>query len=144
LENPSGGGESVYRFTWLRSFHHPITVRITVHINGTGTLTTKMTDGQGGYEPGKLIVNSTRDIGMTEVRHLLTLIEAMGFWQMSPKPALSNLVGLDGAQWILEASSHNDYHVIDRWSPEKGPLRELGLYLARTLGKLNLPAKTIY
>ncbi len=27
---------------------------------------------------------------------------------------------------------------------EKGPLRELGLYLAITLGKLNIPTDSIY
>jgi hypothetical protein len=139
------GGESVYRFTWLRTADRPIAVRITVHLNGTGTLTAKMADGYGGYGPGKLIANSNREVGVKEVQRLLNLIKAMGFWQMPSEPApRSDVVNLDGAQWILEASSHGDYHVIDRWSPRKGPLRELGLYLTRTLGRLDVPAATIY
>jgi hypothetical protein len=36
------------------------------------------------------------------------------------------------------------YRVIDRWTPEDGPLRELGLYLVLTLGKMDIPAKEIY
>jgi hypothetical protein len=145
-ESAFTGVDSVYRFTWLRSFHHPIAVRITVHRDGTGALTAKMADGAGGYRPGKLIANSKREVGVKEVRHLLDLIKAIGFWQMpaEPEPERSDVVNLDGAQWILEASSRGDYHVIDRWSPRKGPLLELGLYLALTLGRLDVPAATIY
>lgn len=145
-ENGFSGEESVYRFTWLRSFDHPIAVHITVHPNGTGTLTAKMADGACSYRPGKLIANSSREVGVKQVRRLIDLVKDMGFWQMPPEPAPEpgNAVNFDGAQWILEVSSHGDYHVIDRWSPPKGPLRELGLYLARTLGGLDVPAATIY
>jgi len=103
-----------------------------------------MTSGEGGWEPGKLIANIVREVNVRDVRHILDLIESMGFWQMPSEPARSDTVGLDGAQRILEASSHSVYHVIDRWSPQDGPLRELGLYLALGLGKLNVPEKTIY
>src|SRR3974377_1731032 len=41
--NASAPAETIYRFTWLRTFHHPVAVRITVHANGTGALTSKMT-----------------------------------------------------------------------------------------------------
>ncbi len=144
--SPFTGQESVYRFTWLRSFDHPVTVRITVHANGTGTFTARMANGA----PGHLIANITREVSRKDVRHVLDLIEAVGFWAMPPEPTAtvgadgSYTVNLDGAQWILEASSHGVYHVIDHWSPNNGPLRELGLYLAITLGKLDIPAKTIY
>jgi hypothetical protein len=143
-ESTSTVPESTYRFTWLRSFHHPITVRITVRPNGMGTLTAKMADGAGGFKPGNVIANSTREIGTREVRHLRDLVQAMDFWHMPPEPAPNETINLDGAQWILEASNGGNYHVIDRWSPGEGPLRELGLYVARTLGKLDIPAKTIY
>ncbi len=141
LSDASVSSESVYRFTWLRSFHHPIAVRITVHADGTGTLTTKMADGAGGYKPGNLITNATRTLGAREVQHVLDIVDRMGFWRMPPEQETS---GLDGAQWIFEGSSRRAYHVIDRWSPTEGALRELGLYLALTLGKLDVDAKTIY
>ena len=142
-ENAVTAGE-VYRFSWLRSFHGPIAVRVIVLPNGTARLTAKMADGAGGYNPGTLIVDSIRDIGPKEVRHLRELVQAMDFWRLPVHPAPNGKVGLDGAQWILEASNHGNYHVIDRWSPDDGPLRELGLYLARTLAKLNIPPDTIY
>jgi hypothetical protein len=76
---------------------------------------------------------------------MLELIEAMGFWQMPSEPTPpTDRVFLDGAQWIFGASNHGVYHVIDRWSPQDGLLRELGLYLVLGLGKLQVPQKTIY
>jgi len=38
-----------YRFLYLRSFHHPICVRLTLTTGGIGLLTSKETDGKGGY-----------------------------------------------------------------------------------------------
>src|SRR5262245_51972945 len=46
-----------YRFLWLRSFHHPVAIRLDINADGTARLTTKMTSGAGGYAPGKLIQN---------------------------------------------------------------------------------------
>jgi hypothetical protein len=39
-----------YRFTWLRSFNEPITIRIQ-KVNSDFTLTVKRLSGQGGYKP---------------------------------------------------------------------------------------------
>jgi len=64
---------------------------------------------------------------------------------MPPEPAPNDkVVGVDGAQWIFEASNKGNHHVIDRWSPRNGPVRELGLYVVRKLGKLDVPEKAIY
>ena len=144
-ENTSANVELTYRFTWLRTFDHPIAIRIVVHPNGAGTLKAKVADGTGGYKPGSLVVNTTREIGVKEVRHLQDLVRALDFWHMPPEPAPNDkVVGVDGAQWIFEASNKGNYHVIDRWSPRNGPVRELGLYVVRKLGKLDVPEKAIY
>jgi hypothetical protein len=133
--------EPVYRFLWLRTFHHAIAVRITIHPNGGGTITVKMADGGGGYPPGKLILDSTREISLPEVRHALDLVDAMDFWRMPPE--LGPLYP-DGAEWIFEASDHGKYHVIDRQSPQDGPVRELGVYLVQVVAKLAVPANEVY
>ena len=143
-ETPPASGESIYRFTWLRSFHHPISIRITFRDNEAGRLTAKMTGGNSGYAPGTLIVNSMQDMGVNDVSHLRKLIEAMDFWQMPAELASSNVVALDGAQWILEGFNRGHYHVIDRWSPREGPLRQLGIYLVLTLARLDVPPESIY
>ncbi len=148
LDEPTLSGllatEQVYRFTWLRTFHHPIAVRVSIHPNGTATITTKMASGTGGYAPGQLIVNTSREIGAEDVRRLLDLIRAMDFWNMPAELPPGNSIGLDGAQWIFEAARNGNYHVVDRWSPKTGPIRTLGLRLIQNLARLPVPADTIY
>jgi hypothetical protein len=36
-----------YRFLWLRTFNHPIAIRVDIKPAGTGALTTKVTSGAG-------------------------------------------------------------------------------------------------
>lgn len=145
------GDDTVYRFTWLRTFHHPIAVRLTIHSGGNATLTSKMASGAGGYKPGKLILNSTRELGAQDVGRVLALITVMKFWMMPTEPVPDCIdggkecsVGPDGAQWILEGRRGGEYHVVERWSPESGSLRELGLLLACALGGIKIPEKEIY
>ena len=40
-----------YRFVWLRTFDHPVSVRLNINEDGTGLLSIKETSGAGGYEP---------------------------------------------------------------------------------------------
>jgi hypothetical protein len=47
-------------------------------------------------------------------------------------------------QWVIEGIDHGKYRLLDRWSPENGPVRELGLYFLRDLAHLRLNADEIY
>jgi hypothetical protein len=51
-----------YRFLYLRSFHHPISVRLVVAQDKTATLVSKETNGKSGYQLGRLIRNRTTHI----------------------------------------------------------------------------------
>ena len=125
-------------------FDRPVTVRLTIHPGGGGTLLAKMASGTGGFKPGHLNVHVRRKIGAAQVDHILSLVRAMDFWHL-PSAMPFDEGGIDGAQWILEASQGGEYHVIDRWSPdEENPLRDLGLYLSLSLGKLPVVARAIY
>ena len=42
---------TTYRFTWLRTFHAPVIVRIDVDPRGRMRLTAKQLSGKGGYAP---------------------------------------------------------------------------------------------
>ena len=44
----------VYRFLWLRTFHHPVSVRLVVRAGGSGWMNVHMASGHGGYEPGRM------------------------------------------------------------------------------------------
>jgi hypothetical protein len=142
-----------YRFLWLRSFHHPISVRLDVQQDGSSLLTTKMSDAPGGYNPGKLVVNDTRRITADETTLALHQIERLDFWNL-PSFEKAETVGpngeritrkqLDGAQWIVEGVKGGAYHVVDRWSPKNGPVREIGIMMLEDLAKMELSAKEVY
>lgn len=135
----------IYRFLWLRSFHHPIAVRLNINPDGTGTLTTKVCGGAGGYEPGKLIVNRSQKVAADRVKWFLDQVDEEQYWSLpSEEEKDPNTVELDGAQWIVEAVKDGNYKVVDRWSPEKGPIKRLGLTFLIDFAKLKLLYQEVY
>jgi hypothetical protein len=131
-----------YRFLWLRTFNHPIAVRIDIQPDGTGTLSTKVTSGAGGYAPGNLIEDTSRPLSGSEVKSFLALVDRTSFWT-APNP-INDQAGNDGSQWIIEGVEGAKYHVIDRWTPKSGAAYELGKFLAFDLAKMDIPKREIY
>ena len=107
------GTNEIYRFTLLRTFDHPITVRLQKHGDNI-KLFSKVTSGEGGYEPGQLIWDTVLSIGHTQMDTLNSLINKANFWNI---PSKVNYAGRDGAEWILEAFNKNKFHWASRWSP---------------------------
>jgi hypothetical protein len=143
-----------YRFLWLRTFNHPISVRLDINQDGTGLLTTKATSGQGGYRPGKLVMNKTRKLTKEQTDWFLDRIAELGFWGLpafekdreavGPNGEKTVEIGVDGAQWILEDIKDGKYQIADRWSPETGPVRTLGIIMVIDLAKLKLLYEEVY
>jgi hypothetical protein len=102
----------IYRFTWLRTFHNPIAIRIE-HRDKNYFMVWKVCDGKGGYAPGKLKVSKIMQINRQEWKKFIKLIRVLDFWSLPTSDY--RLTGVDGAQWILEGKSENRYHVVDRW-----------------------------
>src|SRR5438034_8332234 len=88
-----------YRFLWLRSFHHPVSIRLDISKDGTAVLTTKISNGAGGYEPGRLINNRTQRLGHDQTQRVLNRIEEFKFWTLptEPPPPDPNVFSVDGA-----------------------------------------------
>jgi hypothetical protein len=116
-----------YRFLWLRSFHNPVAVRINVRDDGTSLLTVKITNGKGGYDPGVLVRNETRNLTRKQTRLYLELVRKSDYWNLPPHETMNGIVIVDGAEWILEGVKDGHYKVVVRTSPDKGPVREIGL-----------------
>jgi hypothetical protein len=134
-----------YRFLWLRTFHHPIAIRLDVEADGSSLLTTKINSGRGGYEPGRLIRNSTRKLSKERTEWFLARIEELQFWSLPTKEADEpNVINLDGAEWILEGTKNGDYHLVNRWSPDKGAVHALGIIMLIDLAKLKLHYQEVY
>jgi hypothetical protein len=131
-----------FRFLWLRTFHHPIAVRIEVKSDGTGALTIKEASGAGGYAPGRLIRNTNRSLSSAQVSAFLALVDRLSFWT-TPNPG-DDQIGLDGSQWIIEGVKGGKYHVVDGWSPKTGVAHDLGAFLAFNLAKLSFSKREIY
>jgi hypothetical protein len=133
----------VYRFLWLRSFHNPVVVRLNVSEDGTSLLTVKVTGGQGGYKPGGLITNKTRPLPKEHTEAFLDRVRGLDYWSLPTREPIND-VGLDGAEWVLEAVKDGRYKLVVRWSPRNGPVRALGLTMVNKLAELKIPDEEMY
>lgn len=105
----------IYRFTWLRTFHNPIAVRIERNGNSFA-VTWKLASGQGGYNPGGLTIDKTLVIDKEVWDGVINQLDKVQFWTLSTNKKERS--GFDGAQWILEGKVKDRYHVVDRWMPD--------------------------
>jgi hypothetical protein len=128
-KEPSG---EIYRFLWLRTWGHPIAVRIDNKKNDTIVSAVEL-DGAGGYEPGKVLRRIQRKLTQTESKQVSEYLKAIDFWKI---PTQVHSDGLDGAQWIVEGRRELQYHVVDRWSPESGSYHEFCIFLLKLAGML--------
>jgi len=142
-----------YRFLWLRTFDHPIAARLVVRASGSGWMHARMTSGQGGYAPGRIIRWGVSWLTKAKTQSLLEALAAADFWNLPtlagvnetpPGPDGTVEIGADGAQWIVEGVKNGQYHVVDRWSPETAdPVREIGL-LSLKLGRFRIRSGNVY
>ncbi len=121
----------VYRFLWLRTFDRPILIKI-AKTNYKITFSMKELDGTGGNEPGKISNTNEFSLSDDDFCRILDLIDKANFWQM---PIENDVMGNDGAQWVLEGVKDNRYHIVDRWSPREGDFREVCIFLLKLSGR---------
>lgn len=100
-----------YRFLWLRTFHEPVAVRIYRRGDRYG-LEAVVMDGQGGYEPGQISKRVTKELSLAQWRRAVAALEEVQFWRM--RTTTSDLIGIDGAKWIVEGRRGGRYHVAVR------------------------------
>ena len=120
----------VYRFLWLRTFDHPISVRIEHDPSVTKLIFIEMS-GQGGYEPGKLIRRTEKPIDDEKWSSFLKLLDQADFWNLEKDKGIG---GTDGSEWVVEGFRDGRYHLVDRWSPDEGKYREFCTYLLKLSG----------
>jgi hypothetical protein len=103
----------IFRFTYLRTFDNPIVVGLENN-SDTITLYWKVSYGAGGYEPGRLIINQSKELSLKEWNKFKNKVESVEFWNI---PTIDKgVTGEDGAHWILEGENLEKYHVVDRWN----------------------------
>ncbi|CAN5348165.1 hypothetical protein BH10PSE1_BH10PSE1_21200 [soil metagenome] len=126
------------RFTWLRTFHAPVVIRVDTTADGSVTMTATELSGAGGYEPGTVSRRIERRLSDEETAALVRTLEDTAVLEQPPRACD---LGLDGAQWIIESVGPNGYWFVDRQSPRDGPVRELGLLM---LGSTDWAPDPIY
>jgi hypothetical protein len=130
----SVAGQRTFRFTWLRTFHNPVAIRLEERSTSTWTIHIKVADGTGGYDPGNLTVNESHTLGADKVAQLLGLLDAgSAFWTI---PSIDeDRLGLDGSRWIIEVRHGSRYHFVDRWTPHDDPIQVLGKMFIELSGR---------
>jgi hypothetical protein len=133
----------VYRFLWLRTFHHPVVVRLILNPDLTGLVISKIGSGAGGYEPGRLIRNSVSPTGSGATALFLTKIIDADFWSLRSRK--DEPTGTDGSEWIIEGVADGHYQVVDRWCPpDSEPVHLLGMSMLADLAALQIKPEDIY
>jgi formylglycine-generating enzyme required for sulfatase activity len=125
-QKSSESKREAYRFIWLRSFDHPVAVRLENN-SDQYRLVAKQLDGKGGYAPGMLMIHKPKVLTREEWLELMRWINECSFWTMTTteKNYYTDESGLrvswainDGAQWIVEGVRDGKYHIVDRQSPD--------------------------
>lgn len=124
-----------YRFSWLRTFHAPIIVRLEERDGDQYWISAKRLSGAGGYDPGQVTGKIERLLTPDETRRILGVLKSSK--AMTAAPAGCD-TGLDGSQWIFEGVEDGKLRYADRWSPKTGPIHDVGLaFLGLTGWKLD-------
>jgi hypothetical protein len=132
-----------YRFLWLRSFHPAISIRIDVNDDGSATVTIKSNNNKGRGKPEKLVKTKIRRLTDEQTQLFLDRVSDWGFWAQ-PTIEKTDVMGADGARWILEGVKSRKYLILDRWSPTAGPVRDLGTYMLFVIADLKLLYTEVY
>jgi hypothetical protein len=115
------------RFTWLRSFHNPVSIRVEYLQSGRARMTATRARVAGSHYLGHV----------QRVERVLTHeeLDRLDSTRLGPDSDAGEYCrGADGSNWIIEESGPEGYAFVDRWSPEDGPVRELGMTLLNFTG----------
>lgn len=121
--------DTVYRFLWVRSFHHPICVSIQILNHGNGGAVLHAVELEGGdmynAPKGRQLRNFSVRYFPKLAKELIEKINTTGFWTLPLNDDVPNHVVDDGAQWVLEGWDNGKYRLVRRTSPREGKFREL-------------------
>jgi len=120
------------RFIWLPAFDKPIIVRIVTAGDGTAELIAKRLNLLSrSRESHKLEEEISRPLTRQELHGVAKLLKTS---ELLEQESGSCDWGLDGSSWIIEAIDREGYRFIDRFYPQEGPVREVGLALLDLTG----------
>jgi hypothetical protein len=128
----------IYRFTWLRTFRNPISIRVEKRGNNI-RLYYKRTNGNGMSGVEKLTASKKRSLSISEWNSFIDLLNKAEFDNL---PKRINAPMCDGASWILEKKTKDKFKVFETNIPNSF-FKEACLYLIN-LSRVKVDEKEIY
>jgi len=128
----------VFRLLWLRSFHHPVCVKVEKNGYSPAVLVGNELSGKGGYGPGELVVDRKTEMSAKSYDQLRELLKSAKFAEQPIDQDKTNVD--DGAMWIFEMSDKGQYHIVNSFGD--GAIRDIGIYLLKEAQLL--PGKHVY
>jgi hypothetical protein len=126
---PAKTGSPTLRFAMFRSFHAPVVVRVDLLPTGEMELTAKVAVGDDGCRI---------DESPCELQRVLTSDERVRLEAAADSafaaPPRDCRGGLDGSRWLIEKSGDGQYDIAQRFSPNRGRVRELGITMLELTG----------
>lgn len=135
---PAASEKFVFRLLWLRSFHHPVCVRVEKNGDSPAILVGKELSGKGGYGPGELVVDRKIEMSAKSYEQLRDLLKSSKFAEQPIDQDKTDVN--DGAMWLFEMNDKGQYHIVNSFAG--GAIRDIGIYLLKE-AKL-LPEKHVY
>lgn len=138
LYNMKVDDATIYRFTWLRSFHKPIAIRIE-NIGEDYFLYWKVGKGAGGYLPKGLFKEGRKKITFKEWKNFENLLRNENFVNL--RNYQSMIIG-DGATWTMEEKTFDAFRAKQTKNPDTNFYRSC-MYLIKLTG-LVIPEEETY
>ena len=132
--------DEIYRFTWLRSFHLPVVIKIQKHQFDFIFTAKKLMPAYKDY-PEELKISDSGFISWFKWYTFKNKLDKISFWNMSMDDPEEQ--GMDGGRWVLEGFKDGQYHFIDRWSAKGSDFGKACLYLIK-ISNLEISDKDIY
>lgn len=135
---PAGEVMRTIRFSWFRSFHPAMVVRLDWLQTGVVRMTAKRGTRPVGSRSSDMTPTQTRVLSQAEVDRLEAMLASTAILDQSPVD--HDHFGTDGSRWIVEAAKPGEYRYINRWTPsEDAPadyqqMREAGLFMLGLTG----------
>ena len=128
----------IYRFTWLRSFEHPISIRIE-KTKKKIWLYWKIGKGSGGYKPEGLKESGEKELTLRDWKIFRKKVRKSGFNNL---PNENYTIMTDGASWVLEKKTSKGFKAHQTNDPY-GDFKEACLFLLEKTG-IRIKEENIY
>lgn len=108
--------DEIYRFSYFPAFSNPIVVRIKINDDGIAEINYKVGNGNADAHSGGILKSATAELNKNETQEFIDLLSTNAYWNLPKEIERS---GPDGSEVVIEGIKDGEYHIVNRWVPEK-------------------------